>query len=72
MEDCAEGTGEESLESRVVGVAVVILSEDLFRDLTGTVSTGGGAVTESVIMGKDPILLLKNNSTNNIISFLYT
>lgn len=43
-----EDRAEESLESRVVGVAVVILSENLFRDLTGIVGTGGGAITESV------------------------
>ena len=53
-----EDRAEESLESRVVGVAVVILSENLFRDLTGIVGTGGGAITESVTMGKDPIIII--------------
>ena len=46
VEDCAEGTGEESLESGVVGVAIVILSDDLFKDCTGIVGTGGGAVID--------------------------
>ena len=62
VEDRVKGTGGESLESRVVGVAVVILSEDSFRDLTGIVGTGGGAVTESVTMGKDPIIIIHNNA----------
>ena len=53
-----EDRAEESLGSRVVGVAVVILSENLFRDLTGIVGTGRGAITESVTMGKDPIIII--------------